>query len=399
MRKPIISVGIDIGTSQIRVVIAEQSADPHQPPRILGTGCATSRGVKHGYVVTVADAARALKSALSQAAGAANLPIRKALVSVGGEGLDEAFSRGEAVIERGDSVITQRDVQKALEASEAAIPPSVLQNRRIVHRVPLRWTVDGARVLGKNPAGMKGMRLAVESLFITCPSQHIDNAVSAVEATGVEVEDVVASPIAASFVTLAKKDKRVGCVLCDVGEETLSATIFEDEGPISLKMFPTGTADIAADIAMGVKVPLEEAEQLRAGALSATVSKKKIDDIIDKRLAAMFKQVAAHLKKIGKDELLPAGVILTGGGSAIDSVADVVQHVVRLPCRTASLMVGELGKQKLRDGSWSVAYGLTVWDLSNRTDSGGTAPEGDSIWRVLRELFNKAFTFLKRFLP
>ena len=398
MRKPNISVGIDMGTSQIRVVIAEPTEDSHQPPRIVGTGCATSRGVAHGYVVDSNDAARALKAALSQAAGVAGVQVRKALVSVSGEGIEEVFSRGEAVTERGDSIITHKDAQKALDASEATLPQSALQNRRIVHRVPLRWSVDGVRVLGKNPAGMKGMRLAVESLFITCPTQHFDHAVAAVEAAGIEVEDVVAAPIAASFVTLAKRDKRVGCMLCDIGEETLSLAVFEDEGPVSIKVFPTGTADIAADIAMGVRVPLEEAEQLRAGALSATVSKKKIDDIIDKRLTIMFKQVAAHLKKIGRDELLPAGVILTGGGSALASATDVAQNIMRLPCRTASLMVGELGKQKLRDGSWSVAYGLTVWGLNNR-DDGGIPPEDGNILSVLLEYLKKLANFLKRFLP
>lgn len=262
-----------------------------------------------------------------------------------------------------------------------------------MHTIPLRYYVDGARVLGRSPVGMKGMRLSVETLFITSLERHVSDLVEAVEAAGIEVEDVVASPLAASFVALSKMQKRVGCVLCNIGSETLSMIVFEDMTPISVKVFPMGAADITNDLALGLRIAPEEAEQLKQGAiLGAPFPKKKIDDLIAKRVSDMFKLVEAHLKKIGKDELLPGGVILTGGGSSVQTISDLAKAVLRLPSRVASLADSANAKMQLKDGSWAVAYGLTIWglqgsDLEPATDNGFT------------DAFRGAWRWFKKFLP
>jgi len=393
-----IVTGIDVGTYHVKVVIAERSDDPKLPPRILGTGYAESRGMRHGYTISVAEASRGIRAALAQAVNAARVKVKSAYVGVGGEGLDEAFSRGETVVERGDSQITDRDMQKAIATSERALAPSVVQNRKIIHTIALRWSVDGVRVLGRNPAGMKGARLAVETLFITAPLRHVEDLIEAVEQTGIEVEDIVASPLAASFVTLQKMQKRVGCVLANIGSETLSIAVFEDDVPISIKVFAMGSSNIGGDIALGLKIPLEEAEQLKVGAvLGAPYSRRKLDDIIGKRVTAMFKLVEGHLKKIGKDELLPAGIILTGGGAGVTTMADIAQAVVQLPARVASLAAGEAGKMQLRDGSWAVAYGLTIWGLGSK---GELEPrEQGSVREALSGTFGGFWKLTKKFLP
>ncbi|MDE2213363.1 MAG: cell division protein FtsA [Patescibacteria group bacterium] len=393
-----IATGIDVGTYHVKVVIAQRSEDSKQPPHILGTGYAESRGLRHGYTISVQEAARGIKAALRQAESAARIKVKEAYLGIGGEGLDEALSRGEAVVERGDSEVTERDMQRAIAASEQALSPALVLNRRIIHTIPLRWSVDGTRVLGKNPTGMKGQRVAVETLFITAPARHIEDLSEAVALAGVAVADVIASPIAASFVTLTKMQKRVGCVLANIGSETLSIAVFEDDLPISLKVFPGGSADIGGDIALGLKIPLEEAEQLKHGAvLGAPYSRRKLDDIVSKRVAGMFKLVEAHLKKIGKDELLPAGIILTGGGSGITTITDIAQAVVRLPARIAPLAAGEAGRMQLRDGSWAVAYGLTIWGLTDR-DEYEVGIDG-SFGEALGQSMGGFWRFLKKFLP
>jgi len=393
-----IATGIDVGTYHVKVVIAERADDPKQPPRILGTGYAESRGLRHGYTISVAEAARGIRAALLQAGNAAHVKVKSAYIGIGGEGLDEAFSHGEVVVERGDSEITARDMHKALAVSEHALAPVLVQNRKIIHTIPQQWKVDGARIMGKNPAGMKGARLAVETLFVTAPLRHIDDLTEAVEQAGVEVEDIVASPIAASFVTLTKMQKRVGCVLANIGSETLSIAVFEDDAPISIKVFPMGSADIGGDIALGLKIPLEEAEQLKMGAvLGAPYSRKKLEDIIGRRVTTMFKLIEVHLKKIGKDELLPAGIILTGGGAGATTMADIAQAVVQLPARVAPLAVGDAGKMQLRDGSWAVAYGLTIWGLTSRDEL--EPREQGSVREALSGTFGGSWKFIKKFLP
>jgi len=385
--------GIDIGTYHVKVVIAEASDDPRMPPRILGTGYAESRGLRQGYIVSIPEVSRSIAAAVAQASKAAHVKVRRVYLGVGGIGVEEAFARGETVVERGDSEVTERDIPRVLKASEAGLAPAARQNRKIIHTIPLRFMVDGMKVLGKNPAGMKGARIAVETLFITCLERHVADLAAAVEEAGFEVEDVVASPIAASFVALSKMQKRVGCVLANIGSETLSIVVFEDSLPVSIKVFPVGASDITNDIALGLRISPEDAEQLKQGAvLGAPYPKRKVEDIIAKRVQDMFKLVEAHLKKIGKDELLPGGIILTGGGSAIQTVADLAKAVLRLPSRTAPYGEGAQ-KMQLRDSSWAVAYGLTVWGFSE----GGDLEVAEH--SNFTDFFKNLWRWFKKFLP
>lgn len=389
-----IVTGIDVGTHHVKVVIAEAAEDPRQPPRILGTGYAESRGLKQGYIVSVEEVSRSIAAATQQAAKAARVKVKRAYLGLGGVGLDEAFARGDAVVERGNSEITERDIPHAIAASEKTLAPGVILNRKIIHTIPLQFSVDGVRVMGGSPVGMKGMRISVETLFITCLERHVTDLVTATEEAGIEVEDVVASPIAASFVALTKMQKRVGCILANIGSETLSIAVFEDARPISVKIFPTGAADITNDIALGLRIPPEDAEQLKQGAvLGTSFPKKKIDDLISRRVSDMFKLIEAHLKKIGKDELLPAGIILTGGGSSLQSVSDLAKAILRLPSRTASLTDGAATKTQLKDGSWAVAYGLTVWGL---TQGGDMEVHEQS---ELSDFAKNTWRWFKKFLP
>src|SRR5581483_7044709 len=147
-------------------------------------------------------------------------------------------------------------------------------------------------------------------------------------------------------------------------------------------------------IALGLRISPEEAEQLKQGAvLGAPYPKKKVDDLIARRVSDMFKLVEAHLKKIGKDELLPAGIILTGGGSGVQTMSDLAKAILRLPSRTASLAEGSASKMQLKDGSWAVAYGLTIWGLQ------GSDMEPVGGGNEFADLFKGFWRWIKKFLP
>ena len=385
--------GIDIGSYHVKVVIAERSDDPRLPPRILGTGYAESRGLRQGYIVSIPEVSRSVAAAVAQASKAARVKVKRVYLGVGGIGIEEAFSRGETVVERGDSTVTARDLPRAEKACLEALPPAARHNRIVIHPIPLRYSVDGAKVLGKNPLGMHGQRVSVEMLFITCLERHIADLKAAVEEAGFEVEDVCAAPLAASFVALSKMQKRVGCVLANIGSETLSVIVFEDSVPVSIKVFPVGGADITNDLALGLRISPEDAEQLKQGAvLGAPYPKRKIDDIVARRVSDMFKLVESHLKKIGKDELLPAGIILTGGGSSVQTAADLAKAVLRLPSRTAPFADGAQ-KMQLHDSSWAVAYGLTIWGFDDGKDLEAADDSG------LSDFFKNLWRWFKKFLP
>jgi len=352
-----ISVGIDIGTYHIRVAVSERTKE-NPTPKIIGKGYTESRGMRHGYIVNISDVSRSLKKAMEQAEKTSGIKIKDAVVSIGGISLESVKSIGATMISRGDNEITDLDVKNAIEASERALPKGSILNRKILTLVPLVYKIDGKEILGR-PVGMKGVRFEVETLFVTCLEQHLNDLIQAVEDVGVNVQDVYASPLVASLVTLTKSQKIAGCVLANIGSETVSIVIFENDTPISLKVFPVGANSITHDIALGLQVPLDEAEQIKLGGITGTdYPRKKLDDIVEKRITDIFELINAHLKEINKDGLLPAGIIITGGGSGIATIEDVAKATLKLPSRIASLYFN--GGNYIQDSTWAVCYGLCI---------------------------------------
>ena len=359
-----ITAGIDVGTYEVRVVVAERSEE-NSLPTILGTGRSESKGLRHGYIINTGDVTKSVDSALRQAEKSSGIRIKKAFISIGGVGLSGLNSGGSSIVSRADQEITDADTEQAVLAAEESIQSALMQNRKIIYSIPTSWKVDGKNVLGR-VIGLKGIKLETKALFVSCIESHLDDLVEAVEATGVEVIDVVASPIAASFVTLSKSQKIAGCVLANMGAETVSIVVFENNIPISREVFPIGGSDITNDIALGLKISLEEAESIKLGGVTSTsYSRKKLEDIVSARLGDIFELIELHLKKIGKSGVLPAGIIITGGSSSIGTIPDLARSYLRLPSRIASLNISN-GKFQIKDSSWSVAYGLCI--ISNLPD-------------------------------
>ncbi len=389
-----IAVGIDIGTSQTRVVAAESAREGERElPKVVGVGFAESRGLRHGHILNQTDAIKSVKQAVAQASKAAGVEIRRAIVSVGGVGLSSITSCGTVVITRADSEITELDVKKAIETSQQEIPSSISQNRNVLHTVPISFKVDGRIVLGK-PEGLKGNKLEVKTLFITCFENHINDLLETFTEAGIEVEDLVAAPMAASLVTLSRQQKMAGVVLTNIGSETVSIVVFENNLPLSLEVFQIGSNDITNDIALGLRVPLEEAENIKRGTIvGGNYPRKKLEEIIEARLSDIFELIEAHLKKLGRSGLLPAGIVLTGGGSAIETVDDLAKVALRLPSRIASVSFGDNIRGQIKDASWSVAYGLCVIGLQNGDD------ETISGFRFVKQTRKGLMNLFRQFLP
>ncbi len=390
-----ITVGIDIGTYQIKVLVAESIRENDRLlPRIIGSGFAESKGLRHGYIINPSDVLKSISVAVAQAEKTSGVKIKRAFLSVGGIGLSGVTSQGSIIISRADSQVSELDMEKAMEICEHEIPPALSLNRKIIHAIPISYKIDGKPILGGNPIGMRGTKLEVKALFISALEHHVNDLIQAVEDIGVDVVDVITSPIAASFVTLSKTQKIAGCVLANIGAETISIVVFENNIPISLEVFPMGSTDITHDIALGFKIPLEEAEDIKIGTLTGTsYSRKKLDEIISSRLYEMFELIEAHLKKINRSGLLPAGIIITGGGSGMGSIEEIAKTYLKLPSRIATINVRESSKGQIKDSTWSVAYGLCILGLTSKDDS------GISIKRIARGLGEKLFGWIKKLLP
>jgi len=363
-----IATGIDIGTYQIKIVVVEEVIDKRGNARqlhILGTGLAESKGLRHGYIVNKEEVSACILKAKQQAEAAARVPIRSGFLAVGGISLDEARATGFAIISRADQEITSLDIEKAGKAAREAAAPGFL-NRHVLHSIPLEYRVDNVKVLG-DPLGMKGIRLEVDYLFVTCLAQHEEILSKAVEDADIEIVDQMASPLAGSYVLLEGDQKMKGCVLANIGAETISIVVYDEGIPVSVKVFPMGSSHITDDIALGLRISLEEAERVKVGRLSGQMyPRKKVDDLIGSRLVTMFALIDKHLKSLGRRGPLPAGIIISGGGAGIGSISDIAKGTLKLPARLAEFRLSS--DTKIRDATWAVAYGLALWGLTGDTN-------------------------------
>ena len=362
-----IYTGIDIGTYHVKVVISAPGDNPDLPMQILGTGTASSKGMRHGYIVDTKEATKSTQEALSRASQAAKVRVTKARVALGGVSLDEMRSSGDVTLTASGGVVTDRDIERALRESEKRVA-SKLTNRTVIHTIPLEYRVDGAKVFGK-PQGLQGTKLAVDTLLVTMLSQHHDDLIEAVENSGVEVQGVMASSLAASLVALTKAQKTAGVVLANIGAETLSIIVFDNNIPISLKILPTGSGDITNTIALQFQIPLTEAETLKRGGVTGSdISTKRMQTIVANQLKDMFLLVNSHLKTIGRQKLLPAGIVITGGGSAFVNASEIARLVLKLPSQVGQ--IGFLPRTSSVDATWAVAYGLCRWAYSEDQNGG-----------------------------
>ncbi len=373
MAKNIIT-GIDAGTSTIKVIVAEQKKNGQI--EILGTGKKISHGIRKGYVANYEDAAETIKSAIESAEKMADVPIKHAYVTVGGIILGSVRSKGLVMISRADGEVAEYDVKRVISQAEENL--NNVSNRRVINAFPINFKIDGNLTFGK-PVGMKGEKLEAEVLFITCLNQHLMDLIRAVESSGVAVDDVVASPLAASFVALNKHQKEVGCVLANIGAGTVSIMVFEEGKPISLEVFPIGSTHITNDIALGLQITLEEAEKIKIGYGSkSNHSKRRLSDIIEARLKDIFELIESHLKKINRNGLLPAGIILTGGGSSLLTLYEIAKASLHLPATVGSpehikdkiVFRKQTRENILSNPEWSVALGLCVMKFKEEKKEG-----------------------------
>ena len=385
-----ISVGIDVGTFQIKVVVSEEikKEDGSYCPKVIATGYAESKGMRHGYIINSEDIIRCLKIAVDQAEKIAKIKIKKAYISVGGIGLGSIIGKGAVMISKADSEITDMDVKSVLSIAEEDLSQSAMMNKKIIHQIPISYKIDGQPLMGR-PVGMHGARLEVKVLFVYCLEQHLDDLIQAIKDAGIEVMDVMASPLAASIVSLNKSQKIAGCVLANIGSETVSLSVFENNIPVSLEVLPIGGTDITNDIALGFRIPIDEAEHIKIGSVSeAQYPKKKLDEIIIARLSDIFELIESHLKKIGRSGLLPAGIILTGGSSGIETIEDVARATLKIPSKIASIdFASNLKNSQIKDSTWAVAYGLSIWGLNSGDDMPGLEIQTKGFFDKLKSLF------------
>lgn len=404
--------GIDIGSGYIHLVAGETTGKTFKPKVLVKK---PSEGVRHGYIINSNDLSRAIRSAIDEAEKSLDKPIHSAVVSVGGASLGTETVSNTVAIARADGEITDLDISRIISECETQVLED--PNSKIIHTIPYEFIVDGQKVIGK-PQGIRGGRFEAKTLFITTANNHFHKLIKAVENAGIEVEDVFAAPIAESIVTVSNVQKNAGCVLANIGAEAVTALVYEEGLPRSLATFKIGCSDITNDIALGLKIPLNEASDIQHGMSVSHLprgTQRKISDIIAARLSDIFELVDKHLKDLGRNSLLPAGIILTGGCTHLEGIIDVAKDSMKLPASIAENSTSRITPQQKTNGSespetqkqmfkdrqmidslqhaeWSVAYGLCVlgMDMDN---------EESTVSRVTKNAKHKLMRFIQQFLP
>lgn|SRR3989338_4086669 len=404
---------IDIGTTTISTVIAEKTKDGSI--RILGIGQAPSFGMRRGAVADIDEVTSSLKRSIKEASRAANVPVTRATVSVGGTHINTFSSRGVVAISRADGEVTAEDVRRVLQAAESFVAKN--PNREIVHIIPREFRIDSETGI-KDPIGMVGIRLEVDALIVDGAKPPIQALYKCVEHAGVEVEDVVFAPLASAEAVLSRRQKELGVMVLDIGGGTSDFALYEEGRLIHAGVLGWGGTHITNDIAIGLKttVDVAEAVKLRYGyALPDTLPKKDVvklaefiehdattfpqrnlAEIIEARLIDIFELAHKELKRVDKDGLLPAGVVLIGGASRIPGILDLAKRELRLPAEigsTFSLPNKEAGLEGLLL-KYPVALGLVAWHI-NRSIGRDPYFYGSSAAKVLTGIKN----WLKIFLP
>lgn len=419
MSKRDIICGIDVGSSNVRTVIA-QLFGGEEKPRIIGVGTADSAGVRKGVIVDIEETLHSIAESVEKAERTAGVTVSQAVVSIGGNHISSQHSKGVIAVGRADGEVTGDDIDRVISAAQAiSIPP----NKEIIHIIPRSYALDDQKNI-KDPEGMNGVRLEVDALIIEGSTPYIKNLTKCFDQARIQIDSFVFSPLAASRAVLTKRQKELGVCLIDIGGGTTSIAVFEEDELLKTAVIPVGGSHITNDIAIGLRTSIDVAEKVKleyGNARPADIGKKEdinlagidpgeegivsryhVAEIIEARLEEIFTMVNKELKSIGKDKLLPAGAVLTGGTSKMPGAVDLAKEVLGLPAQTGFPMpLGGL-VDKVDEPSYSTVIGLLVWAFEDATSQTGSLSAGKLVGNFSQNMTEKMGGMKKwfeKFLP
>ncbi|HMD69190.1 MAG TPA: cell division protein FtsA [Chitinivibrionales bacterium] len=342
-------IGLDIGTTKIACIISELGANDEL--KIVGVGVSPSDGLRKGVVVNIDKTVHSIQKAVEEAELMAGIDVESVYVGIAGDHIRAINSKGVVAISRQDNEITELDVVRAIDAAKAV---SIPMDREILHVIPQEFIVDDQKGI-KDPIGMCGVRLETQVHIITGAVTSAQNIYRSVEKAELKVRDLVLEPLASSYAVLEKDEKELGVALVDMGGGTTDIAIYFDESIRHTAVVGLGGKNVTSDIAIGIRTPIERAEEIKkehgcaysplvkadqfisvpgvGGREQREVSKAVLSSIIEPRLEEILSLALREIKRTEYADMLGAGVVLTGGGALMDGIQELAEKVFEMPVK------------------------------------------------------------------
>lgn len=425
-----IVVGVDIGTSKIVTIISRVDDDS---VNVLGVSEVASKGIKKGQIVDIKEAVESINSSLDSAERMAGYSVSRIVASVGGSHIESQNSRGVVAVSSIQGEVAESDLSRVIDAAKAISLPS---SREIIHVLPRNYTVDGQEGI-KDPIGMKGIRLEVDTHIISAASTSLSNLEKAFSQVGIDADAVVFSGYASSLSVLSDTEKELGVVLVDIGAGTTDISIYLDGSVAYSSVLPIGARHITNDLAIGLRISLESAEKIKIYLSNASkkpkverlgetferetrntdeldlsslglsedirkVSHKTLTDgIIRPRLNELFTMIGMEIKRSGYAGQTPSGIVITGGGALTVGIADSAKRTLAMPVRIGIPINIKGLIDEIETPAFATVIGLAVFGRT--LDIKQSLPFGISIPSIGNLGFNKVISrvinFVKSFMP
>lgn len=381
-----ILAAIDVGSSKVSTLVAEVT--PEQDLRVLGVGVTPSQGVKKGMVENIQQATEAIAASVERAERSSGSRIFSAHISIGGNHTASLNNRGIATIPGKQRPITDEDIARALEGARSLNLPT---NREILHTIARFFVVDGQEHVS-DPVGMFGQRLDMDTHIVTGSVTAVQNLTQCVEGAGVQVEEIVFSPLAAAEAVLEEEEKEQGVILVDIGGGTTDIAVYVEGGVFHTCVLPVGGYHLTHDLVAGLRAPFSHVEDLKiaygcalpsqvgaedtveieafGGQRTKDVPRRRIAEILQARVEEILEMIYIDVKRAGFDDMLSAGMVLTGGTAALPGISELSELVLRIPVRVG-VPKGIHGlADSLNGPAYATSVGLLHWGMEENGHNG-----------------------------
>ncbi|MEK7159744.1 MAG: cell division protein FtsA [Patescibacteria group bacterium] len=384
-----IIAGLDIGSANVRIVVGQVvKVGDNEQLNIIGVVEVPSLGLNKGAVVSIEDVVSSISACLEKAERMIGLPIENIWIGLSGTHISSQESNGVIAISRANGEIQENDVERVIEAARAVAAPV---NFEVLHVIPKTFSIDNQTGV-KDPIGMSGIRLEVTTQVIRGLSSQVKNLTKCIYRTGLDINDLVLSILAASEAVLTTRQKELGVALVDIGAATTKVIVFEEGDVIHVSILAIGADHVTRDLALGLQTSLDVAERIKLeigsslpqnfekteeinlrdfGGESQNFSKKYIAEIIEARMEEIFEKIDQELQKINRSGLLPAGLILVGGGSKLSGLVELGKKKTMLPVVLGTSKRFNTAVDKVNDMSFATGLGLVMWGYNAMAEKGG----------------------------